>query len=54
MSGRFVVGPVEDPALPAPPVAAGICGQAAVAGPRDELRAVDTVLGHGIQDRLAV
>lgn len=37
MSGRFILGPVEDPALPAPPVAAGICGQSAVAGSRDEL-----------------
>lgn len=46
-----VVGPSEDPALPAPPVAAWVGGQPAVARTRDELRAVEAVLGQRLQDR---
>src|SRR5690606_785138 len=45
-----IVGGAEDPALPAPPVPAGMRGQATVARPGLELRPVETVPGHGPQD----
>ncbi len=49
--GRVVVDLAEDPALPAPPVAAGMGGEPAVAGAGDELRVVGTVFGQHAQDR---
>lgn len=51
--GLVVVGAAEDPALPAPAVAAGVRGEPAVAGAGDELRAVGAVRGQRPQDRPA-
>lgn len=46
---HLVVGAVEDAALPAPPVPARMRREAAVAGSRHELRAVDAVLRQRAQ-----
>ena len=54
LGARAVVGAAEDPALPAPPVTARVRGETAVAGARDELGDVHTILGKSFQERTVV